>query len=79
MLTDWQIQNPFAIGIRDLEYYTIRYSQTGAIPCAFNAYRVFEIKREIGALSFIPNDTKGMVKEMYENVTNAVVNGTGHW
>ncbi len=40
----------------------------------------WEIKDPRTALSsFIPNDTEGMVKEMYENVTNAVVNGTGHW
>jgi pimeloyl-ACP methyl ester carboxylesterase len=32
-----------------------------------------------GERSFIAKEAEGMVKEMYENVTNAVVEGTGHW
>jgi hypothetical protein len=32
-----------------------------------------------GEWSFIAKDAEGMVKEMYENVSNAVVEGTGHW
>jgi hypothetical protein len=32
-----------------------------------------------GERSFIAKDAENMVKEVYENVSNAVVDGSGHW
>ena len=32
-----------------------------------------------GERSFIAKDAESMVNEMYEDVSNAVVEGTGHW
>jgi hypothetical protein len=32
-----------------------------------------------GERSFIAKDAENMVKEVYENVSNALVDGSGHW